>query len=103
MMALLNLQPSTWNLQPSPPTTDIRRIVMHHNGELLNYRGGAWRRSETGAFLDVINPATGERISKVPLSSGDEVDSAVQAATEAFAIWRRTPPTERIQYLFKFK
>src|SRR2546422_7460783 len=39
----------------------------------------------------------------VPLSTPDEVDEAVQAAQSAFADWRRTPPVERIQYLFKLK
>jgi malonate-semialdehyde dehydrogenase (acetylating)/methylmalonate-semialdehyde dehydrogenase len=40
---------------------------------------------------------------RVPLTPTDEVDEAVQAAQTAFADWRRTPPTERIQYLFKLK
>src|SRR5258708_36193959 len=40
---------------------------------------------------------------RVPLSSRDEVDEAVRAAQAAFGGWRRTPPVERIQYLFKLK
>jgi malonate-semialdehyde dehydrogenase (acetylating)/methylmalonate-semialdehyde dehydrogenase len=39
----------------------------------------------------------------VPLSTAADVDQAVQAAAEAFVNWRRTPPTERVQYLFKLK
>jgi acyl-CoA reductase-like NAD-dependent aldehyde dehydrogenase len=65
--------------------------------------GGKWRRAQAGEFLDVRNPATAETIVRVPLSSAEEVDEAVHAAQTAFADWRRTPPTERIQYLFKFK
>ena len=76
---------------------------MIQDGQLLNYVGGKWRRARAGEFLDVRNPATAETIVRVPLSSAEEVDEAVHAAQTAFADWRRTPPTERIQYLFKFK
>jgi malonate-semialdehyde dehydrogenase (acetylating)/methylmalonate-semialdehyde dehydrogenase len=76
---------------------------MIQDGQLLNYVGGQWQRSRSSEFLDVRNPATAETIVRVPLSSHDEVDEAVLAAQVAFADWRRTPPTERIQYLFKFK
>jgi malonate-semialdehyde dehydrogenase (acetylating)/methylmalonate-semialdehyde dehydrogenase len=76
---------------------------MIQDGQLLNYVGGKWQRSQAGTFLDVRNPATSETIVRVPLSSRDEVGEAVQAAQVAFADWRRTPPIERVQYLFKFK
>lgn len=76
---------------------------MIQDGHLLNYVGGKWQRSQSGTFLDVRNPATSETIVRVPLSSRDEVGEAVQAAQAAFADWRRTPPLERVQYLFKFK
>jgi malonate-semialdehyde dehydrogenase (acetylating)/methylmalonate-semialdehyde dehydrogenase len=70
---------------------------------LLNYIGGTWQRAQTTDFLDVRNPATAETIVRVPLSGRAEVEAAVQAAQTAFVEWRRTPPTERIQYLFKLK
>src|SRR5437588_2057207 len=76
---------------------------MIQDGQLLNYVGGKWRRAQAGEFLDVRNPATAETIVRVPLSPAEEVDEAVHAAQTAFADWRRTPPTERIQYLFKLK
>ncbi len=76
---------------------------MIQDGQLLNYIGGKWQRSHASEFLDVRNPATGETMVRVPLSSADEVDEAAQAAQAAFADWRRTPPVQRIQYLFKLK
>src|SRR5215469_6150402 len=76
---------------------------MIQDGQLLNYIGGIWRRSRSSDFLDVRNPATAETMVRVPLTSRDEVDEAVRAAQAAFAGWRRTPPVERVQYLFKFK
>ena len=71
--------------------------------DLPNYVNGAWRRSTATEFLDVINPATAEALARTPLSTSADVDAAVQAAAAAFPAWRRTPPGERIQYLFKLK
>src|SRR6478672_9666174 len=76
---------------------------MIEDGQVHNYIAGEWRRSKASEFLDVQNPATAETIVRVPLSSADEVDEAVRAAQEAFDEWRRTPPTDRIQYLFTLK
>jgi len=76
---------------------------MIENGQLLNYVDGKWQRSRTTEFLDVHNPSTAETIVRVPLTSAEEVDEAAQAAQKAFEGWRRTPPTERVQYLFKLK
>jgi malonate-semialdehyde dehydrogenase (acetylating)/methylmalonate-semialdehyde dehydrogenase len=79
----------------SPATTQIP--------DLQNYIAGAWRRSFTSEFFDVTNPATGELLARTPLSSPADVEAAVQAAAGAFPSWRRTPPGERVQYLFKLK
>src|SRR5439155_1227687 len=42
-------------------------------------------------------------IAEMPLTPASEVDAAARAAAEAFRGWRRTPVTERIQPLFRFK
>ena len=70
---------------------------------LRNYVNNEWQRSTASELLDVTNPATAEAIVQVPLSPATEVDLAVQAADEALDEWRRTPPTDRVQYLFKLK
>jgi malonate-semialdehyde dehydrogenase (acetylating) / methylmalonate-semialdehyde dehydrogenase len=71
--------------------------------DVLNYVGGVWRKSSATEFVDVLNPATSELLARTPASTKADVDAAVQAAAEAFPAWRRTPPGERIQYLFKLK
>jgi malonate-semialdehyde dehydrogenase (acetylating)/methylmalonate-semialdehyde dehydrogenase len=76
---------------------------MTTNGQLQNYIDGEWRRSSATEYLKVINPATAETITEVPLGGKDDVDAAVEAAAAAFPGWRRTPPEERIQFLFKLK
>ncbi|MBF2074968.1 MAG: CoA-acylating methylmalonate-semialdehyde dehydrogenase [Synechococcales cyanobacterium C42_A2020_086] len=70
---------------------------------LQNYIDGQWCYSQTADYLDVVNPATAETLAKVPLSPPEDVDHAAQSAQRAFQTWRRTPPTQRIQYLFRLK
>jgi malonate-semialdehyde dehydrogenase (acetylating) / methylmalonate-semialdehyde dehydrogenase len=71
--------------------------------KLKNYVDGRWRESLAGEWSEVINPATGEVIALAPLSLKNEVDEAAQLALDAWPAWRRTPATERIQYLFALK
>src|SRR5271169_6206701 len=71
--------------------------------ELQNYVNGGWRRSSATEFVDVTNPATTEVLARTPISTAADVDAAVQAAADAFPAWRRAPPGERVQYLFKLK
>ncbi|MEM6253083.1 MAG: CoA-acylating methylmalonate-semialdehyde dehydrogenase [Cyanobacteria bacterium P01_D01_bin.156] len=71
--------------------------------QLQNHIAGAWCPSKTTDYLDVINPATGDILTEVPLSLASDLDQAVTAAKEAFTSWRRIPATGRIQYLFKLK
>ena len=71
--------------------------------QLTNYINGKWTASHASEGLDVVNPATGEALARVPLADAAEVNAAVEAAAAAFPEWRRTPPEDRIQALFKLK
>lgn len=64
---------------------------------------GAWCDSTATEFIEVCNPATGEPLARTPLATAAEVNRAVQAAAAAFPSWRRVPPGERIQLLFRLK
>src|SRR5690348_2775665 len=70
---------------------------------ISNYIGGHWQEANASEWLDVVNPATGEALAKVPLSSASEAAKVVEAAAVAYPAWRRTPPEDRIQPLFKLK
>ncbi|HKD12509.1 MAG TPA: aldehyde dehydrogenase family protein, partial [Thermoanaerobaculia bacterium] len=70
---------------------------------LRNYIGGRWVDSRAASFFDVHNPATGEVIARTPLSTGQDVDAAVEAARKAFPGWRDTPPVLRARSLFRFR
>jgi malonate-semialdehyde dehydrogenase (acetylating)/methylmalonate-semialdehyde dehydrogenase len=70
---------------------------------LRNYIGGQWIEASTARALAVENPATGETLARVPLSSRADLDRAVTVAREAFQTWRRVPAVQRARYLFKFR
>lgn len=76
---------------------------MSYKNPLPNYINGEWCISQAREFLNVVNPATTEVLTQVPLSPKSDVEAATQAAADAFKSWRRVPPTDRIQYLFKLK
>ncbi len=67
-----------------------------------NFVNGTWQ-TPGGALVEVKNPATGEPLARVAMSSAADVAAAVATASQAFDGWRRTPATERVQYLFKLK
>jgi malonate-semialdehyde dehydrogenase (acetylating)/methylmalonate-semialdehyde dehydrogenase len=71
--------------------------------KIPHYVGGQWVESNAAEWQEVVNPATGEVIARVPLAGTSEVAMAVEAAAAAFPQWRRTPPEDRIQPLFKLK
>jgi malonate-semialdehyde dehydrogenase (acetylating)/methylmalonate-semialdehyde dehydrogenase len=70
---------------------------------LRNYVGGTWEAASASETMAVRNPATGEVIAEVPLSSAADVAKVVKAAADALPAWRRTPPGDRIQPLFRLK
>jgi malonate-semialdehyde dehydrogenase (acetylating)/methylmalonate-semialdehyde dehydrogenase len=50
--------------------------------------------------LDVLDPARGELLGRVPLSGGAEVDAAVTAAARAYESWSEEPVTRRARRMF---
>lgn len=70
--------------------------------EVRNYVDGSFVEADR-QFLDVMNPADGSVISRVPLSTHDDINVAVQSARRAFPAWAATPIKERVQVFFKYK
>lgn len=68
-----------------------------------NFINGQVRSSASGRSSNVYNPATGEKISTVSLSSADETRDAIDVAQNAFTKWREVTPLRRSRVLFKFK
>ncbi len=70
---------------------------------LDNYIAGRWTPSGSSEALDVTNPATGEVLARVPLSSAGDLDAAVRAAREALPTWRAVSVIERGRRLFALR
>jgi malonate-semialdehyde dehydrogenase (acetylating)/methylmalonate-semialdehyde dehydrogenase len=73
------------------------------NAPLMNFVGGRWEAAAATETIPVRNPATGNVLAEAPLSTAADVSRAVAAAASALAGWRRTPPGDRIQPLFRLK
>lgn len=65
----------------------------------LCYTGGQWISSDDGQLIDVLNPATGERLAQVPALSSQQVEQSLQQAQQAFEHWRQSSPGLRSQLL----
>jgi malonate-semialdehyde dehydrogenase (acetylating) / methylmalonate-semialdehyde dehydrogenase len=70
---------------------------------LDNYVGGEWTPSSGSDSLDVTNPATGETLARVPLSSAADLDAAVGAARAALPEWRAVSTIARARKLFDLR
>ncbi|XP_026449497.1 methylmalonate-semialdehyde dehydrogenase [acylating], mitochondrial-like [Papaver somniferum] len=68
-----------------------------------NLIGGEFVDSQASSTIDVINPATQEVVSQVPLTTNEEFKAAVSAAKQAFPSWRNTPITSRQRIMFKLQ
>ncbi|OMD30831.1 CoA-acylating methylmalonate-semialdehyde dehydrogenase [Paenibacillus odorifer] len=68
-----------------------------------NYVNGAWVESSSGRDEEVYNPATGEVIAYVPISSKEELGAAVEAAAAAFQAWKRVAVPRRARYFFQYQ
>lgn len=70
---------------------------------LSNFIDGQWVKSVTDKYEEVPNPATGEIIAEVPISTQQDLDDAVKAAKKAFATWRKVAVPQRARILFKYQ
>ena len=68
-----------------------------------NFIGGEWSTPGAAEWRELVNPATGDTIGRVPMCGVTEVSEAVRAAREAFPAWRAIPVVQRCRYLFRFK
>ena len=64
-----------------------------------NLIGGEWVKADSGATIDVVNPATGLKIGTVPKSGKAETKRAIEAAQAAFESFRATSAPERAKML----
>ncbi|MFD0958245.1 CoA-acylating methylmalonate-semialdehyde dehydrogenase [Paenibacillus chungangensis] len=71
--------------------------------QLKNFIGGAWQPSVTSRYDEVPNPATGEILAYVPISTQEDVDKAVASAKAAYQQWKQVAVPKRARILFKYQ
>lgn len=74
-------------------------MVKLETEKLRNFINGEWQ--DVARTTAVLNPATGEEIVQVPLSSGEQVDKAVFAAKNAQKEWALVPAPQRAEVLYR--
>jgi betaine-aldehyde dehydrogenase len=58
-----------------------------------------WLAGDSREAIEVINPATEERLGRVPAGTEEDAQVAIESAKVAFDEWRRTPAVERAHML----
>ena len=57
---------------------------------LANFIGGESVAPQSGKYVELINPATGQPFAEMPISGEADIDAAAKVAAQAFTSWRRT-------------
>ena len=57
--------------------------------------GGRWTRGSGTATIPVENPATGQPLFELPVATAADVEAALAAVQDGFAVWRQVAPVER--------
>jgi aldehyde dehydrogenase (NAD+) len=83
----------------APPGPTAGSPLLIDDAQLI---GGDWVPAASGQTIDVINPATGEVLGRVPRGDAADVDAAVRAAEAAYPAWRDTNATTRGALIFRW-
>lgn len=67
-----------------------------------NFIDNTFKKSKARQWIDLHDPATNNLVTRVPESTDEELEEAVQSAQRAFQSWRNTSWLHRQQIMFKF-
>jgi len=70
-----------------------------HYGDVSLFIDGRWQKAFSGKTIDVIDPATEEKIGTVAQAGVEDLDRALAAAEKGFAAWRKVSALERSKVL----
>ena len=71
--------------------------------ETLNYVGGKMVAGKANRFMEVISPIDGAVLSRVALSTKEDLNDAVEIAKKAFVTWSATSIKERVQIFYRYR
>lgn len=81
------------------PNTEGSKVTFKAQYE--NFIGGEWVAPVKGEYFDDISPVDGKAFAKVPDSTADDIELALDAAHAAAPTWNKSSPTERSNLLLK--
>jgi aldehyde dehydrogenase (NAD+) len=86
---------------PSPEQNNhVKDWLSRHSAGFGHFINGAFVNSSDNNWIDVTNPATEEKLGKVPQGSVADVDRAVKAARKAFTAWSGLSGHQRARHLY---
>ena len=109
IIARRRLHASTSRLQTSPATAVGVADQYPTNHEQIKSPGNTpyfldnkFVDSKTGSWIDLFDPATNNLVTRVPQSTDEELNAAVESAKKAFPAWKATSLLHKQQIMFKF-
>ena len=81
------------------PNTEGSKVQFKAQYE--NFIGGKWVAPVKGEYFDNISPVDGKAFTKIPRSSVEDIELALDAAHAAKAQWGKASPTTRANVLLK--
>ena len=83
-------------VDPNQPDSKVQFKAQYEN-----FIGGQWVAPIKGEYFDNISPVDGKVFTKVPRSSAEDIELALDAAHKAKAEWNKSSPTVRSNILLK--
>jgi aldehyde dehydrogenase (NAD+) len=78
------------------PASTLTSALVQQNTMLT---GGQWLAAASAETIEVLNPATGDVLTRVPRGTATDIDAGIAAAAAAFPAWRDTSPAVRAALL----
>lgn len=87
---------------PAPESeARTREWLKSHGSKFSHYIAGAWQPPKNSGYFKTINPAKSDEVlAEIALGSKEDVESAIDAAKEAFPAWSARSGHERARYLY---
>ena len=86
---------------PAPEDPKEALVWLDRHGRRFgHFIDGTWRQPAEGAYIDSVDPATGEKIASVAQGSAADIDAAVQSARKALLKWQALSGHARARYLY---
>ncbi|MPW43040.1 aldehyde dehydrogenase family protein [Acinetobacter guerrae] len=83
-------------INPNQPGSKVQFKAQYEN-----FIGGQWLAPVKGEYFENISPVDGKVFTKIPRSSAEDIELALDAANKAKAEWNKASPTTRSNLLLK--